>query len=92
MIDLNMSNSSISDDDFPYVHAFCSNNRAYKSIHTLNLSNTAITDRFLNNMTLQQGHFVSESGLKELILTGTDTSDEAIQRYQAMDPDCRIIR
>ena len=92
VIDLDLSNTSLSDDDFPYVNAFCSNNPAYKSIHTLNLAKTAITDQFLNNMARQQGHFVSESGLQELILTETNTSDEAIQKYQAVDTKCRIIR
>lgn len=52
VIDLDLSNTSLSDDDFPYVNAFCSNNPAYESIHTLNLAMTAITDQFLNNMAL----------------------------------------
>ena len=92
VIDLDLSNTSLSDDDFSYVNAFCSNDPDYESIHTLNLANTPITDEFLNNMTRQQGSFVSESGLQMLILTGTNTSDEAIQKYQALDTDCQITR
>ena len=92
IIDLDLSNTELSDDDFSYVHAFCANDKAYQSIHTLNLTNTQITDQFLDNMTMQQGKFVSESGLKLLILTGTNTSDEAIQKYQAVDTDCEIVR
>lgn len=93
VIDLDLSNTSLSDSDFSYVHAFCANSsRAYKSVHTLNLTNTSITDNFLDAMTLQQGRFTSESGLRELILTGTDTSDEAVHKYQTVNPECRIIR
>lgn len=92
VIDLDLSKTSLSDDDFSYVHTFCSNDPNYTSIHTLNLSDTLITDRFLNNMTLQQGRFVSESGLQVLILTGTNTSDKAVQDYQKVDMDCRIVR
>lgn len=91
VINVDLSNTSLSDDDFEYVHGCCTN-EGYKSIHTLNLTNTSITDQFLHHMRLQQGHFTSESGLQELILTGTNTSDEAVQKYQAVDPDCRIIR
>jgi len=92
VIDLDLSSTSLSDSDFSYVHAFCANSRAYKSVHTLNLKNTSITDNFLDAMTLQQGRFTSESGLRELILTGTDTSDEAVHKYQTVNPECRIIR
>ena len=92
VIDLDLSNTALSDADFSYVHAFCANDRNYKSIHTLDLTNTQITDKFINNMTLQQGNFVSDSGLEVLILTGTDTSEEAMKKYQEVDKDCDIIR
>lgn len=92
MIDLDLSNTSLSDDDVYYVNGYCSNDRRYKDIHTLNLANTRITDKFLETMTLQGGRFVSESGLQALVLTGTNTSEKAIQAYQAVDPDCRIVR
>ena len=92
VIDLDLSNTALSDADFSYVHAFCANDRNYKSIHTLDLTNTQITDKFIDNMTLQQGNFVSDSGLEVLILTGTNTSEEAIKKYQEVDKDCDIIR
>ncbi len=92
VIDLDLSNTTFSDDDFPYVHGYCSNDRRYKDIHTLNLANTEVTDQFLASMTLQGGRFVSNSGLQVLVLTGTNTSDRAIEEYQAVDPDCRIVR
>jgi hypothetical protein len=92
VIDLDLSKTSLSDQDFFYVNGFCSNDRRYKAIHTLNLANTLITDEFLKIMTLQGGRFVTDSGLQVLILTGTNTSDAAIQKYQAVDPDCRIVR
>ena len=92
LIDLDLSNTSLSDHDVAYVNGFCSNDRRYKDIHTLNLANTQITDKFLEVMALQGGQFVSENGLQVLILTDTNTSEEAIQAYQAVDPDCRIVR
>ncbi|MCR9199956.1 MAG: hypothetical protein NXI04_15075 [Planctomycetaceae bacterium] len=92
VIDLDLSNTQLSDGDFSYVNGFCSNTPKYRSIHTLNLSNTAVTDKFLDNMTLQGGTFVSKSGLEALILTGTNTTEAAIKKYQAVDPDCRIVR
>lgn len=92
VIDLDLSKTPLSDKDFVYVNAFCSNDRRYKEIHTLNLAHTLITDEFLRSMTLQSGRFVTDSGLHELILTGTKTSDAAIQDYRAVDPDCRIVR
>lgn len=92
VIDLDLSNTQLSDGDFSYVNGFCSNTPKYRSIHTLDLSNTAVTDKFLDSMTLQGGTFVSESGVEELILTGTNTTEAAIKKYQAVDPDCRIVR
>ena len=91
VIDLDMSDTGVSDDDIGYIHAFCSNDSSLKSIHTLDLSSTAITDRSLEFMAMQNG-FTSPSGLKELKLTKTNTSDAAIQKFQQSAPNCKITR
>lgn len=92
VIDLDLSGSALADSDFSYVNSVCSNDRTIRSIHTLNLSDTAITDQFLQNMALQKNGFTSPSGIEELILSNTEVSDAAIREYQRADPDCRIVR
>ena len=88
VIDLDLSNTELTDDDCGHVHAYCAN-EGYTTINTLNLSNTAITDEFLNEMALQQDF---ASGVRELILAGTKTSDAAVKKYEAVNPGCRIVR
>ena len=88
VIDLDLSNTELTDGDCGHVHTYCAN-EGYTTINTLNLSNTAITDEFLNEMALQQDF---ASGVRELILVGTKTSDAAVKKYQAVNPGCRIVR
>ncbi|MBL8888758.1 MAG: hypothetical protein JNL67_02185 [Planctomycetaceae bacterium] len=90
VIDLDLSGTSVTDNDMGYIHGLCSNSRGkWRSIHTLNLSNTAITDRSLEMMAMQN-EFSSPGGLQVLILTGTNTSAAAIQNFQQAAPNCQV--
>lgn len=90
VIDLDLSGTKVSDGDMNYIHGLCSNSgRKWLSIHTLDLSNTAITDQSLEMMAMQNG-FSSPGGLQVLILTGTNTSDAAIQKFQRKAPKCEV--
>lgn len=91
VVDLDLSGTKVVDSDMAYINAFCSNDPSLNSIHTLDLSDTAITDRSLEMMAMQNG-FTSAEGLKELNLMNTNTSDAAIQKFQEAAPDCKIIR
>jgi hypothetical protein len=90
VIDVNLSGTAVTDADMGYLNALCSNSGGkWKSIHTLDLSNTAITDQSLEMMAMQSG-FTSQAGLSVLILTGTNTSDAAIKAFQDSAPECEI--
>lgn len=90
VIDLSLANSRVTDADMAYINALCSNSGGkWKAIHTLDLSNTDITDAALDFMILQ-GAFSSPSGLKVLILTGTKTTDAAVARFQEHSPNCEV--
>ncbi len=90
VIDLDLSGTRVTDSDMSYIHGLCSNSgRKWLSIHTLDLSNTAITDQALEMMAMQNG-FSSPGGLQVLILTGTNTSQAAIQNFQRAAPNCQV--
>lgn len=90
IIDLDLSGTNVVDGDMNYIHALCSNSgRKWSSIHTLDLSNTAITDQSLGMMAMQN-EFSSSGGLQVLILTGTNTSDLAIKKFQVASPNCTV--
>ena len=90
VIDLDLSGTKVSDGDMGYIHGLCSNSgRKWLSIHTLDLSNTAITDQALEMMAMQNG-FSSPGGLQVLVLTGTNTSGAAIKKFQGSAPNCQI--
>ena len=90
VIDLDLSGTGVTDSDMAYIHGLCSNSgRKWKAIDTLDLSGTAITDRALDMMAMQNG-LTSQSGIRVLILRGTETSDAAVQKYQMSAPECEI--
>lgn len=91
VVDLDLSGSRVTDADMTYINGFCSNDPTLKSVHTLNLSDTAITDKSLEFMAMQSG-FITESGPKELVLTGTQVTSAAIEKYQLKAPKCKITK
>ncbi len=90
VIDLDLSNTALGDGDFSYVHCYCGNDPASESVNVLDLTNTAITDRFLEDALLQNG-FISAGGPRELVLTGTNTSAAVVRKYQSKYPECKIV-
>ena len=92
VLDLDLSSTSLSDADISYIGAICSNSRnRWRSVHTLNFSDTAITDKAIQYMLLQDP-FCPPSGISVLVLKGTAVSDEALKAFQDKYPDCEIQR
>jgi len=90
IVDLDLSGPNTTDNDIGYIDAFCANSGGrWKAIHTLDLSDTAITDRAIEEMALQD-RFSPPTGLTILVLTNTSVSDAAIQKFQKKAPGCEI--
>jgi hypothetical protein len=90
VVDLDLSGTKVADNDMGYIHCFCSNDPSLKSIHTLDLSDTAITDEAIKFMTLQ--HEFPAGGLQVLVIANTKITDSAIEAFQANSPNCQIVR
>jgi hypothetical protein len=90
VVNLDLAGANVTDKDIGYIHGFCSNDSRLKSMHTLDLSDTAVTDKAIEFMVLQ--HEFPSGGLEVLVIRNTAISDSAIEKFRAKFPDCRVIR
>ncbi|EMB17770.1 hypothetical protein [Rhodopirellula europaea] len=92
MIDVDMSGTKMKDGDIYSISGLRSNGQdGYQHIHTLDLSDTRITDDALRFIALQEeGSFPLR--IKVLKLTKTNVSESAIKNLQKAVPNCEIIR
>lgn len=90
VVDLDLSGTNVHDDDMAYIGAFCSNDSRYQSVHTLDLSDTSVTDAAIDHMTLQSEF--PAGGLQVLVIRNTKISDEAVSRFQQKFAECEVVR
>ncbi len=92
MIDVDMSGTKMKDGDIYFISRLCSNSpEQYEHIHTLDLSDTRITDDALRRIVLQEENSFPLR-IKVLKLTNTNVSEAAIKNLQKAVPNCEIIR
>lgn len=90
VIDLNLSNTNVTDADMSYINGLCSNSGGrWKALHTLDLSDTSITDDALEFMARQNG-YAGPDGIKVLVLSNTQTTETAISNLKERWPKCEI--